>query len=152
MGQLGHKNFQEYLDMLRANPEECTILGKEFLIGVTKFFRDQAAFDVLREEVLPLIMQSKGDHDVLKVWVTACSSGQEAYSIAMLLNEFLASHSKHIEIKIFATDIDADAIEYAAKGVYPKSTVEDMDPYLLRKYFTEQNGQGKILLSSRMMW
>lgn len=145
MGQLGKKNFSEYLELLRSTPDECKILGKEFLIGVTKFFRDQAAFDVLKEEVLPVVMQSKKDGDVLKVWVTACSTGQEAYSIAILLNEYINRHNKEVEIKIFATDLDADAIEHAAKGMYPVAAASEMDPMLVKKYFTLQNGQLTIL-------
>lgn len=140
MGQLGKKNFSEYLDILRSTPEECKILGKEFLIGVTKFFRDQVAFDILKEEVLPVMMQSKRDGDIVKVWVTACSTGQEAYSIAILLNEYCIRHQKEVEIKIFATDIDADAIEQASKGAYPVAAASEMDPILVKKYFTLQNG------------
>jgi two-component system, chemotaxis family, CheB/CheR fusion protein len=145
MGQLGKKNFSEYLDTLRSTPEECSILGKEFLIGVTKFFRDQAAFDILREEVLPIVFRSKQNGDVLKVWVTACSTGQEAYSIAILLDEYIHRHELELEIKIFATDVDADAIEYAAKGVYPVAAASELDPFLVKKYFTLHNGQLTIV-------
>jgi len=145
MGQLGQKNFADYLSVLRKSPDECRILGKEFLIGVTKFFRDQSAFDVLKEEVLPVLMHSKTDHDTLKVWVTACSTGQEAYSIAILLNEYLARHNKLVEVKIFATDMDADAVDFAAKATYPKNTVSDVDPYLIKKYFIEHNEYVSII-------
>jgi two-component system CheB/CheR fusion protein len=141
MGELGKNNFAEYLEVLREKPDECKTLGKEFLIGVTKFFRDQAAFDILKEEVLPAITKSKTDGDSLKIWVTACSTGQEAYSIAILLDEFLSQNNKQIEVKIFATDIDADAIEFASKGIYPVAAASEIDPLLVKKYFVLQNGQ-----------
>ncbi|ANE52920.1 chemotaxis protein CheB [Flavisolibacter tropicus] len=145
MGQLGKKNFSEYLELLRESPEECKILGKEFLIGVTKFFRDQAAFDILKEEVLPIVFKSKQEDDVLKVWATACSTGQEAYSIAILLNEYISRHNKEVDIKIFATDIDADAVEFASKGVYPMAAASEMDPMLVKKYFTLHSGQLTVI-------
>jgi two-component system CheB/CheR fusion protein len=145
MGQLGARNFSEYLELLRKTPEECKILGKEFLIGVTKFFRDQVAFDIIKEEVLPVVMQSKRDGDVVKVWVTACSTGQEAYSIAILLNEYLGRHNKDVEVKIFATDVDADAIDQASKGVYPVAAASEMDPLLVKKYFTLHNGHLAVI-------
>ena len=108
-------------------PEECKILGKEFLIGVTKFFRDKAAFDVLRNEILPLIIRSKHDHDILKIWVTACSTGEEAYSMAIMIDDILQTSKITLEVKIFATDIDLDAIEFASKGIYPAASIADME-------------------------
>ena len=81
MSHLQKKNFKEYLELLRSNPDECKTLGKEFLIGVTKFFRDEAAFDIIKSEVLPKIIDNKEDGDILKIWVTATSTGQEAYTI-----------------------------------------------------------------------
>lgn len=138
MIQLGYKKFVDYLDHLRKTPEECKILGREFLIGVTKFFRDRAAFDVLRDEVLPTIIRSKEEGDILKVWVTACSTGEEAYSVAMAIDDVLRKLNKHLEVKIFATDIDLDAIEFASKGCYPANNIHDIDAPFARQYFTKQ--------------
>lgn len=138
MGHLGYKKFTEYLEFLRTSSEECKILGKEFLIGVTKFFRDKAAFDILRDEVLPDIIRLKSDGDVLKIWVTACSTGEEAYTMAMVADDILQKSQKNIEVKIFATDIDPDAIEFASKGTYPAANTSEIDPVFLKKYFTKQ--------------
>lgn len=138
MIHLGYKNFTEYLNHLRQSPEECKILGKEFLIGVTKFFRDKAAFDILREEVLPEIIGSKDDSDILKIWVTACSTGEEAYSLAMIVDDVVQRSGKDLEVKIFATDIDLDAIEFASKGCYPANDLSDVDSAFVKKYFTRQ--------------
>ncbi len=135
MIQLNKKDFAEYMQMLRSSPEECRTLGKEFLIGVTSFFRDAQAYEVLRSEVLPLIINSKKDGEVLKVWVAACSTGQEAYSICILIDDVLRRLGKNVEVKIFATDVDADAVEFAARGVYSLAAVQDIEPGLLKKYF-----------------
>jgi len=138
MNSLGYKNFSDYIDFLRNSGEECRTLGKEFLIGVTKFFRDKAAFDILRNEVIPEMIRSKSDGDYVKVWVTACSTGEEAYSMAMLLNEAVQKSNKALEIKIFATDLDLEAVEFASKGIYPASSTEEIESQFLRKYFTKQ--------------
>lgn len=138
MIHLGYKKFTDYLEHLRKTPEECKVLGKEFLIGVTKFFRDRTAFDILREEVLPEIIRSKEDGDILKIWVTACSTGEEAYSMAMTVNDVLQKSNKYLEVKIFATDIDLDSIEFASKGCYPANSALDIDGAFVKKYFERQ--------------
>ena len=140
MTQLGYKKFHDYLDHLRNSSEECKTLGKEFLIGVTKFFRDKAAFDILQKEVVPELIRSKSDNDVLKVWVTACSTGEEAYSIAMLIDDLLKKCGKSLEVKIFATDIDLDAIEFASRGTYPAQSIAEIEEDFVNRYFTWQGG------------
>ncbi|TCJ12054.1 PAS domain S-box protein [Flaviaesturariibacter flavus] len=138
MNHLGKKKFADYLEQLRGDSEECKSLGKEFLIGVTKFFRDRAAFEIFANEVLPEMIRSKIDGDVLKVWVTACSTGQEAYSLAILISEHLRRIEKSIEVKIFATDIDIDAIEFASRGSYPASLLADVEDEIVARYFQKQ--------------
>ncbi|HJW16159.1 MAG TPA: chemotaxis protein CheB, partial [Flavisolibacter sp.] len=138
MGLMGYKKFTDYLEFLRISSEECRSLGKEFLIGVTKFFRDSAAFKILREEVLPDIINSKNDTDTLKIWVTACSTGEEAYSIAILIDDLLQTMSRSLEVKIFASDLDIDAIEFASKATYPASSVSEIAPALVDRYFIKE--------------
>lgn len=135
MQQLGNGSFESYLDLLRNSSEECKTLGKEFLIGVTKFFRDMPAFSIFEDEVLPDLVRSKSDGGILKVWVTACSTGQEAYTIAMIMDNYLKTVGKELELKVFATDIDIDAIEQASKGIYPAAAVEEMEPEYIARYF-----------------
>ncbi len=144
MTQLGYKNFSEYLNFLRSSGEECKLLGKEFLIGVTKFFRDGAAFDIIRNDVLTGIIQSKQDHETLKIWVTACSTGEEAYSIAMMADDLLQQLGRNLEVKIFATDIDLDAIEFASKGVYPAQSILELDDHLAQRYFLRLDGSVQV--------
>jgi two-component system, chemotaxis family, CheB/CheR fusion protein len=148
MGHLGIKSFKEYLEKLQGSSDECKILGKEFLIGVTKFFRDQQAFRILREEVIPQIIRSKEENDVLKVWVTACSSGEEAYSLAILIDDVLRHSKKNLEVKIFATDIDPDAIEFASKATYPAISVSELDESFLSRYFVKQGSH--VLVNPRL--
>ena len=138
MAALGYNKFADYLDYLRKSGDECRILGKEFLIGVTKFFRDKAAFDILRDRIFPELIRSSEEGSVIKLWVTACSTGEEAYSMAILVYEQLQKSPKELEVKIFATDIDIDSIEFASRGTYPVANVEDMDAEYVEKYFTRQ--------------
>ena len=129
---------KEYIHYLRNNPDEVSYLGKEFLIGVTRFFRDPDAFVVLEEKVLPEILSKKSLDSPIKVWITACSTGEEAYSMAMLICEGLQKLRKEVDVKIFATDIDSSALEFAAKGAYPDTIQKDVSPERLEKFFTKE--------------
>jgi len=108
----------QYLSFLKNNPEEAETLSKDFLIGVTKFFRDPQVFDIIRKKVLPAIIEKKESADQLKIWVAACSTGEEAYTLAILIKECLDQYNKDLNVKIFATDVDKEAVEMAAKGIY----------------------------------
>lgn len=145
MGMLGFLRFRDYLNLLHTSPEECKFLGQEFLIGVTQFFRDIEAFRYLKRDVLEPLVRQKEPNDLLKIWVTACSTGEEVYSLAMLLDDILRKHGKNLEVKIFATDIDANAIEFAAKATYPVSSLRFVAPDYCAEYFIEENGVAKIL-------
>ncbi|RYF87279.1 MAG: PAS domain S-box protein [Chitinophagaceae bacterium] len=144
MTHLGYKKFSEYLNFLRTSSDECKLLGKEFLIGVTKFFRDRAAFEILENAVLTELIQSKKDGDLLKIWVTACSTGEEAYSIAIMADDLLHKLGRNVEIKIFATDIDLDAIEFASKGIYPAQSIAEIDEHLSQRYFVHLDGSVQV--------
>jgi len=144
MTQLGYKKFNEYLEFLRNSGEECKLLGKEFLIGVTKFFRDKAAFDILRNDVLADLIASKKDGDLLKIWVAACSTGEEAYSIAIMADDLLQKMGRNVEVKIFATDIDLDSIEFASKGIYPAQSVSEIEDHLIKRYFIHLDGSVQV--------
>ena len=129
------KDINAYVKHLESNEEECRQLGRDFLIGVTKFFRDREAFDFLSESVIAPLIDSKESGEAVKVWVSACSTGEEAYSIAMLLNEAVERSNKSIEIKIFASDLESTNIDIASRGVYPDIIERDVDQFFLNKYF-----------------
>jgi two-component system, chemotaxis family, CheB/CheR fusion protein len=141
MTHKGIKKLEHYVEYLRENPEECKSLCKDFLIGVTKFFRDPAAFEILYNEVLPELVAKKNVGETLKVWVSACSTGEEAYSLAILIDRYLTSKKLSLEVKLFATDIDEAAIDVASKGAYPESIQKDVDPLILERYFVRDGGQ-----------
>ncbi|WP_254070917.1 chemotaxis protein CheB [Pedobacter sp. L105] len=130
------KTLDEYVDFLKENEKEVSILGQDFLIGVTKFFRDTAAFDVFNEQ-LRQVINGKNHGDTLKIWVCACSTGQEAYSIAVLACDAVNKSGKHIDVKIFATDIDEKSIEIASKNQYHANIIKEVPPQLFKKYFNQ---------------
>lgn len=145
MMQLKIDSVEEYLKLLRTDEEECRHLGNDFLIGVTRFFRDGAAYEILNHQAIERIVAAKTDHESIKVWVCACSTGEEAYSIAILINESISASGKNIHLKLFATDIDEAGIEIASKGIYPAGIIErDVDVSLLHKYFIKKDGNYHI--------
>lgn len=135
------QNLKEYYDFLTNEKEEVEILYREFLIGVTRFFRDEEVWEVLIREVFPKMIKEKRDGGTLKVWDVACSTGEEAYSFAMCLHEEMERQGKDIEIKIFATDISQPHLDIGGKGIYPESIVADVSKDFLLKYFlSKSNG------------
>ncbi len=139
MSEIGISNVEDYKAYLVDHVDELKILGKEFLINVTKFFRDKDAFESLRQEAIPAILEKKKTDDAVKVWVVACSSGEEAYSVAMLfLEEMHRTKTYYPHLKIFATDIDTDSLEIASKGIYNSSIEKDVPPEFLSKYFIRE--------------
>jgi two-component system, chemotaxis family, CheB/CheR fusion protein len=133
--QLNIKSLRDYVGLLLDNKEEINNLSKQFLIGVTKFFRDELAFEILRKRVVPAIFESKKPTDTLKIWVAGCSTGEEAYSIGILCLEYIRGHGLKNQVKIFASDIDKDALEIAAKGIYPETIVNDISEERLNSFF-----------------
>jgi two-component system CheB/CheR fusion protein len=129
------EEMPQYLRYLLENPHEIDLLFKEFLINVTHFFRDPEAFESLKQEALKDIIKEKPDYDSIRVWVPGCSSGEEAYSVAIIIKELLEEINKHIEVQIFATDLDENAIKTARSGNYPALISADMSPERLNKYF-----------------
>lgn len=131
-------SIHDYKLLLDSNPEEQTQLANEFLIGVTEFFRDNQYFRILEKTVIPSICNKNNKGDI-KAWSIACSTGEEAYSIAILISEFLETHNITNNFKVFATDIDEEALEVASKGVYNERIISDVKPEFLSKYFIRKN-------------
>lgn len=144
MAYLSIVNLKDYLFYLENNKNEIPILRKEFLIGVTRFFRDEAAFDVVKKQIFPRMLAEKEEKEQLKFWVVACSTGEEAYSLAIIVREFMIENNLDIEVKIFATDVDSDAIDFAAKGKYSKEIKSEVSKERLENFFVE-NGTGYII-------
>ncbi|MBI1186617.1 MAG: PAS domain-containing protein [Alphaproteobacteria bacterium] len=125
----------DYLARLRDHPDEPELLFRDLLINVTSFFRDSEAFDVMRRIIIPQILDGKGAHDPVRIWVAGCSSGEEAYSIAILLAEALEGRHPRPPVHIFATDIDATMLEIARAARYPATALRDVPLALLDRYF-----------------
>ncbi|RDV15359.1 PAS domain S-box protein [Pontibacter diazotrophicus] len=138
------KTLPEYLNYLHENPAEINLISQDFFIGVTHFFRDPEAFELLRQEVIPQIIESKAADEPVKVWVTACSTGEEVYSMAILFKECFEEMEREPNIKLFATDIDKRAITQASKGSYPASIAKDVSAERLARFF-HQRGERYIV-------
>ncbi len=140
-----------YLDFLKVTPKEVEALTKEFLISVTSFFRDKEAFDFLKSNVIPGILESLSPDEEFKVWVAGCATGEEAYSIAILIAEQLTGRLADIVVKIFATDIDSAALVHAGKAVYNKSISKNVPADLLEKYFLKEGDNYRVKPAIRKM-
>ena len=129
-----------YVRFLQENPQETELLFKELLIGVTSFFRDPDAWEQLKSEVIPALLEAYPQGGLLRAWVTGCSTGEEAYSLAMVFKEVLAQVRpvENFSLQIFATDLDSDAIDKARQGFYPANIVSDVSSERLQRFFVEQ--------------
>ena len=132
----------DYVLYLRKNPAEVDALFRDLLIGVTNFFRDPDAFRALEDEAIVRLLSNKAARSPIRVWVPGCSTGEEAYSIAILLQERMDTLKTSFKLMVFATDLDSAAIEHARAGIYPASIAGDISPERLTRYFTEEPGGG----------
>jgi two-component system CheB/CheR fusion protein len=139
-----------YRDFLTNNTAEIDLLTNDFLISVTSFFRDPEAFKIIEEIVIPDIIK-KNNGDALKIWVSGCATGEEAYSIAILIKEYLNNTPKNIEVKIFASDISKAALDTASKGIYPESITKTVSKARLQQFFTKEGTAYKIKHEIRKM-
>ncbi|MCU0664712.1 MAG: PAS domain S-box protein [Myxococcota bacterium] len=128
-------DLETYARFLRESPEEVSALFHDLLIGVTSFFRDPDSFEVLRGVALPQLLGSMPDATTFRVWVPGCSTGEEVYSLAIVLREHLEATSSRVKLQLFGTDINKSAVERARKGIYPGSIAADMGEERLRKFF-----------------
>jgi two-component system CheB/CheR fusion protein len=125
----------DFLKFLKKKPGEVVLLAKDLMIGVTSFFRDPQAFEELRTLVIKPLVRRHELQMPIRVWVPGCATGEEAYSIGMMLLDEIEESRKPVGVQIFATDIDEDALGYARNGHYPKSIAEDVDPKRLKRFF-----------------
>lgn len=141
MSILDYTKMDAYYHYLQNNQNEAQLLAKELLIGVTRFFRDEEAFNALKTQVIPKMIENNSDSKTLRVWVPGCSTGEEAYSIAILIKDHLRVNKLQYEVNIFATDLDKEAIKLAANRVFPSSISAEIPVEYLNTYFvTLKNG------------
>ncbi len=143
--------FEDYVARLQTDPDEVNALFRDLLIGVTGFFRDAAAFQALETVVIPRLLQERGADDEVRVWVPGCATGEEAYSLAMLLREQMDRGDAPPKVQIFATDIDAAAVGVARAGRYPVTLTSDISPERLKRFFVAEGESYRVAKSLREM-
>ena len=139
----------DYIKYLQHNPLESRALAQDILIGVTSFFREPESYQQLKAKIFPNLIKNKPDTEPLRIWVPGCSTGEEAYSIAVTLVEYIESQGVNFPIQIFATDLNAAAIEKARSGIYPESIKRDVTPERLCRFFVKLNSGYQIGKSIR---
>lgn len=145
-------SIDDYIELLRENPSELTRLSEDLLINVTAFFREPEIFQALKERIFPLLLSRERSPDFpFRIWIPGCSTGEEAYSIAITLLEYLKEKNENIDIHIFATDISEVSIEKARAGIYPESISLDISPERLRQFFVKVEGGYQINKTIRNM-
>jgi two-component system CheB/CheR fusion protein len=151
MTSTGVRDMDRYIAVLHEDPGELERLAKDLLIHVTGFFRDPAVFEHLARDIIPGLLRDHGAEHTLRVWIAGCSTGEEAYSIAMLFHERIAAANSHVKLKIFASDTDADAVAAARDGFYPASIAADVPPARLAEFFVREDQGYRVRPELRAM-
>jgi two-component system, chemotaxis family, CheB/CheR fusion protein len=141
----------DYTRLLRESPGELDTLHRELLIGVTSFFRDPEAFRIIESTVIPAIFHEKPANEPLRCWSVGCSTGEEPYSLAMLIKKYMENVGKPTNVKIFATDVDPRAISVAGEGIYSQSIIADVPNDMIARYFTKMGNKFQIIKDIREM-
>ena len=128
-------DLQSYCDLLRLETEEVTALFRDLLISVTNFFRDANAFQALEQQVIPEICRGRDGKNPIRIWVPACTTGEEVYSLAILVREYLEAEGLSVPVQIFATDIDDRALSVARHGRYPEQLLGQVSTERLSRFF-----------------
>ncbi|WP_405376728.1 chemotaxis protein CheB [Nonlabens sp. Asnod3-A02] len=140
-----NETVEDYIDYLHNNPEEKFLLANEYLIGVTKFFRDQGAFDIIKSKIIPNLFENNNPKKTLKIWTVACSTGEEAYSMAILLQNYIDENNLNVAFKIFATDLDQRGLEVATKGIYGENIEAEIPLHFLKSYFIKKDNKYHVI-------
>jgi two-component system CheB/CheR fusion protein len=151
MSQNGIEDTETYARYLREHPSEVTSLFKELLINVTSFFRDPEAFVALKQDILPALLADKSGNYVFRIWVAGCATGEEAYSIAIVLRELIDEHHYEFKVQIYSTDLAEDTITIARAGFYPPNIALDVTPERLRRFFIKEDGGYRVKKDIREM-
>src|SRR5262249_34386315 len=137
MGEIGITGYEDYLDYLEVHPDEFVHLFNTILINVTNFFRDPGAWEFLRDDTIPKILESKSNNDPIRCWSAECGAGEEAYTLTMLLAEAMGPKEFRARVKIYATDVNEGALNRGRQANYSVKEVEAVPPELRTKYFRE---------------
>jgi two-component system, chemotaxis family, CheB/CheR fusion protein len=149
MGLNHISSLEDYHAKLRKDDGEVRALARDLLIGVTSFFREPEAWTLLRDKILPELYAELPKHEVIRAWVPGCATGEEAYTLAMLLVEAGEAADRRNNIIVFATDVDREALEVARSGIYTESLVAEIDPERLKRFFTHEGDHYQVVKSLR---
>lgn len=144
LAAMGTGEMDRYLEVLRKDPVELDLLAKDLLINVTGFFRDPEVFTALEEKIIPDLVRDHPPGRPLRIWVPACSTGEEAYSLAMLFFEAIAALKRSVHVQVFASDVDPDAVAKAREGFYPDAVTESVSPQRLERFFVKDSGGFRV--------
>jgi len=145
------EEIEDYVKYLRQHPDEVKNLYEDILINVTSFFREPESFESLQKIVFPEILRNRAEDEPIRIWVPGCASGEEAYSLAISLLEFLGDMASNVQIQIFATDVEEGVIDQARLGIYPESIATDVSAYRLRRFFSKVAGGYQVSKTIRSM-
>jgi two-component system CheB/CheR fusion protein len=138
-------NMERYLEILRSDSRERDLLAMDLLINVTRFFRDPKVFEVLAETIIPELIRKADPDNTLRIWVAGCSTGEEAYSLAILFDEQMAAAKRNLNLQILASDVDPSAVEGAREGLYAEAIQADVSPARLARYFSKEETGYRVL-------
>lgn len=144
-------SIEDYISLLQINTEEVEKLYKDFLIGVTSFFRDKYTFEMVEKKAIPYLLEKTRDKQEIRLWVCGCSTGEEAYSLGILIKEAFGKSRQYAKAMIFASDIDKEAIEFARNGVYSEAMLADVAPERVSRYFVKQDNSYQVKKEIREM-
>jgi two-component system, chemotaxis family, CheB/CheR fusion protein len=144
MAAAGAATLPDYRRYMERHPEELQRLVASFLIKVTEFFRDPELFTYLRDRVLPGLLSEARERGELRIWSAGCATGEEAYSLAMLVSDLIAEDAEELPVRIFATDVASDAVEFARRGIYTQAALQGLPPDLIERHFTPADGAFEV--------
>ncbi|MGA3000307.1 MAG: chemotaxis protein CheB [Acetobacteraceae bacterium] len=151
MAAMDSDDMYRYLDVLRGDPNELDLLARDLLINVTSFFRDPKVFEQIAKTIVPELLKGRPPDQAIRIWVAGCSTGEEAYSLAMIFQEQITAARSDVKLQVFASDVDADAIAQAREGLYSKAIEGDMSLERLARFFTKDKHGYKIVSELRAL-
>ena len=144
MAEIKTDDMDRYLELLRNDTSELGLLAKDLLINVTSFFRNPKVFDFLAEKIVPELVRRHTSNDPLRIWIAGCSTGEEAYSLAMLFHEQSTAAKRNVKLQVFASDVDPDAVAHAREGLYPEMIEADVSAARLARFFSKEGHNYRV--------
>ena len=145
MAEIKTDDMDRYLELLRSDTSELGLLAKDLLINVTSFFRDPKVFEFLAEKIVPDLIRRHTSDDPLRIWIAGCSTGEEAYSLAMLFHEQSTAAKRNVKLQVFASDVDPDAVAHAREGLYPETIEADVSAARLARFFSKEGHNYRVM-------